>query len=306
MTRPTRASSRAILRASFHTLRANPRLLWFPVVTLLGAVFAVGFGATLAWVSSQIAADPTVDLGPWSLLFTSEPPEGGDVAARGVAAGGFLTVVLMHLWSLICAVSLSRATMDALAGRAWTFRGATSTATNRLTAIATVAVAQAGVGRLLGRRKQSNTTKGFIGSLLGRVTTSVLEMAWWAVTYLVVPVLAKEKCNGISALRRSGKLFKKTWKEAFIGRLALGWVWAGFGALAIVPFAACIALGVQDPRWLLGALVGPGAIALFGVVFIRTLDMIYRTALYVFATEGVVPEPFDQPDLHEVFVVAER
>lgn len=306
MTRPARPSSGAILRASFRTLRANPRLLWFPFITLFGAVFAFGFGATLAWISSQVAADPTVDLGPWTMLFTSEPPDGNDVAARGVAAGGFLTLVLLQIWSLICAVSLSRATMDALAGREWTIRGSTKAATSRLMAIATVAVAQAGVGRLLSKRKQKNATKGFLGSLVGRFTTNVLAMAWWAVTYLVVPVLAKEKCNGISALRRSGKLFKKTWKEAFIGRLALGWVWAGFGALAIVPFAACIALGVADPRWLLGALIAPGAVALFGAVFVRTLDMIYRTALYVFATEGVVPEPFDQPDLHDVFVVAER
>ncbi|MBV1861053.1 MAG: hypothetical protein KUG77_21730 [Nannocystaceae bacterium] len=305
-TRPTRPSSSAILRASFRTLRANPRLLWFPFITLLGAVFAVGFGATLAWVSSQVAANPTIDLGPWSLVFTSEPPDGHEVAARGLAAGGFLTLVLMQLWSLICAVSLSRATMDALAGRAWTVRGSTKTATSRLTAIATVAIAQAGVGRLLGKRKQKNTAKGFVAGMIGRFTTSVLEMTWWAVTYLVVPVLAKEKCNGISALRRSGKLFKKTWKEAFVGRLALGWVWAGFGAAAILPFAACIALGVSDPRWLLGALIAPAAVAVFGTVFVRTLDMVYRTALYVFATEGVVPEPFDQPEFHDVFAVAER
>ncbi|MGH1340780.1 MAG: DUF6159 family protein [Nannocystales bacterium] len=306
MTRPAQPSSGAILRASFRTLRANPRLLWFPFVTLVGAVFAVGFGATLAWVSSQVAADPTVDLGPWNIFFSSEPPDGQKVAARGVAAGGFLSVVLLQLWSLICAVSLSRATMDALAGRAWTIRGSTRAARSRITAIATVAIAQAGVGRVLGKRKQKNTARGFVASMVGRFTTSVLEMAWWAVTYLVVPVLAKEKCNGISALRRSGKLFKKTWKEAFIGRLALGWVWAGFGALAILPFAACIALGVADPRWLLGAVIGPGAVALFGVVFVRTLDMIYRTALYVFATEGVVPEPFEGPELHDVFVVADR
>ena len=76
--------------------------------------------------------------------------------------------------------------------------------------------------------------------------------------------------------------------------------------LAIIPFAACIALGVQDARWLLGALIAPGAVALFGAVFVRTLDMIYRTALYVFATEGVVPEPFEGPELHDVFVVADR
>lgn len=297
-----RPGSGAILRASFRTLRANPRLLWFPIVTLIGAVVAFGFGATMAWLGSRVSMDPTIDLGPWTMLFTGDPPEGNDATIRGLATGGFLTLVLLQLWSMICSVALSRATMDAMAGRDWTFGGATRAARRRLGAIATVAVAQAGVGRLL--RKKPSEKKGFFGTMVSRFTTSVLEMAWWAVTYLVVPVLAKETCNGITALRRSGKLFRKTWKEAFIGRLALGWVWAGFGALAVVPVGVCLYLGIQDARWLLMAIAAPGAIALFGVVFVRTLDMIYRTALYVFATEGVVPEPFDQPELHDVFVVA--
>lgn len=295
-----RPGSGAILRASFRTLRANPRLLWFPIVTLVGAVFAVGMGATLAWLSSQIAAAPHVDLGIWTTLFMDEP-EPVEIMGRGMLAGGFLTAVLLQLWSLVIAVGLSRATMDALAGREWTFGESTRAATRRLRAIATVAVAQAGVGRLLGKTRGGKDKKK---GLLSRFTTSIFEMAWWAATYLVVPVLAKEKRGGIGSILRSGKLFRKTWKEAFIGRLALGWVWAAFAALAIVPFAASLYLGVQDGRWLLLALLGPGAIALFGVVFVRTLDMVYRTALYVFATEGVVPGPFDQPELHEVFVAA--
>lgn len=297
----TRPGSRAILRASFRTLRANPRLLWFPIVTLVGAVFAVGFGATLAWVGAHVAMNPTADLGVWSRLFADPPPDGEGSMLRGAATGGFLTLVLLQLWSLICSVALSRATMDALAGRAWTFGGATRSARKRLGAIATVAVAQAGVGRLL--RKKPTDDRGFLGTMLSRFTTRVLEMAWWAVTYLVVPVLAKESRNGISAIRRSGKLFRKTWKEAFVGRLTLGWVWAGFGAAAVVPVGICVALGIEDARWLIAAVTVPGALVLFGVVFVRTLDMVYRTALYIFATEGVVPEPFDQPELHDVFVV---
>ncbi len=296
-----RPGSVTILRASLRTVRSNPRLLWFPAVTLIGAVFAVGVGATVAWLSMEIAANPTIELGPWSLLFQGEPPESGEVLGRGVVAGGFITAVLLQMWSLLTSVGLSRATMDAMAGREWTFGGAVRSARGRLAAIATVAVAQAGVGRILGKtRGGEGKKKGF----LSRFTTSVFEMAWWAATYLVVPVLAKEKRGGIGSILRSGKLFRKTWKEAFVGRLALGWVWMGFGVLAIVPTAACIYLGVQDPRWLLLAIGAPGAIALLGIVFVRTLDMVYRTALYVFATEGVVPEPFDQPDLHDVFVVA--
>ena len=76
-----RPGSGAILRASFRTLRANPRLLWFPIVTLIGAVVAFGFGATMAWLGSRVSMDPTIDLGPWTMLFAGDPPEGNDAAA---------------------------------------------------------------------------------------------------------------------------------------------------------------------------------------------------------------------------------
>lgn len=41
-----------------------------------------------------------------------------------------------------------------------------------------------------------------------------------------------------------------------------------------------------------------GAIALVG-----SLEAIYRAALYVFAAEGVVPEPFGGPELEDVWQV---
>ena len=41
-----------------------------------------------------------------------------------------------------------------------------------------------------------------------------------------------------------------------------------------------------------------GAIGLVG-----SLEAIYRAALYVFAAEGVVPEPFGGPDLEDIWEV---
>lgn len=298
MNQPRPPNSRAILRAAFRTLSSHPRLLWFPVLTIVGIGLALGLGGVLAWLSFEVAADPRIELGWWSML-ADPPPEGGAMARRGMLAGGLLSAVVFQLWSLLTAVGLSNATMEAMAGRPWSCRESFRHATRRLAAIATVAVAQAGVGRLLGRRKDPKKKRSFIE----RFTTRALEMAWWAATYLVVPVLAREKRGGIGSILRSAKLFRKTWKEAFIGRLALGWVWLGFVLLAVAPIAACIALGVSDGRALFVALVAPGAIALVGAIVVRTLDMIYRTALYVFATEGVVPEPFDQDELHAIFTV---
>jgi hypothetical protein len=71
--------------------------------------------------------------------------------------------------------------------------------------------------------------------------------------------------------------------------------------IAFEPFVLCNLLKVQHVGLIAHAIVLPAfALVLLGVV-LQTLDTIYRCALYVFATEGVVPEPFDDPDLHEIW-----
>ncbi len=295
-----RPGSRTILRAAFRTLQTHPRLMWFPIISVLGSIAAAAIGTSIAWIAVKVAIDPTVDLGVWSVL--ADPPGDGEgVMRRGTFTSGLVTVFLLQLWSLISSVGLSAATMEAMAGRTWSCRGSVQAAIRRIPAIATVAIAEAGVGRLLGRGK-GRKRRGFIA----RITTSFLEMAWWAATYLVVPVLAREGRGGLGSIRRSAKLFRKTWKEAFVGRLALGWVWGLLVATVAVPIAACVWLQVQNGTVLALAIGIPVVGVLFGAVVLRTLDTIYRTALYVFATEGVVPEPFDAPELHAAFHVSDR
>jgi hypothetical protein len=279
--------SRTILRAAWRTLLDHPRLLWFPAITSLGALAVMAIGAALAWVS-------------WVT------PDSAGVLRRGVVVTGLLTACLLQMWSLISAVGLSRAAMEAMAGRPWSCRESVRHAMRRITAIAPVAVAQAGVGQLLGGKKNKKGKTGKGPGFIARMTTRWLQMAWWAATYLVVPVLAREGRGGLGSIIRSAKLFRQTWKEAFVGRLALGWLWGLMMIGSVIPIAACVWLGVrQGPALFL--LIGlPLVVILASAVVLRTLDTIYRTALYVFATEGVVPDPFDTPDLHAVFFVRGR
>lgn len=214
--------------------------------------------------------------------------------------GGALGALTLQLVSLVSAVALSGATMEAMAGRDWSVRGAMRSASRRLAAIATVAIIQLGVGRVLHGSRKGKKQRG----IFARLTAKFFELAWWATTYLLVPVLAREKRGGIASIMRSATLFRRTWKEAFVGRLSLGWAWGFVVAGGVVPAAACAWLGVQSPAiWILAVGV-PGLLALVGAVVLRTLDTIYRTALYVFASEGVVPVPFDEPELDAVFCVS--
>jgi hypothetical protein len=288
-----RPSSRDILRTAFETLRRHPRLMWFPLLSAVATAMFFGLGAAVAQLAGVVAGDPCVDLGMWSWL--ADPSPTAEVTVRrGWIAGGLLSAISVQIVTMVCAVALSHATMEAMAGRQWSCGTAIRHALRKFGPIATVSVIAAGIGYLMGRRGKQGA--------FAKAATSMVSLAWWATTYLVVPVLAREDKNGLASIGRSATLFKETWKDAFVGRLVLGWVWGLFILAAGVPTILCIVMGASAKVFVL-AIAMPVLLALALATMLRTLDTIYRTALYIFATEGVIPEPFDDPELHEIFCV---
>ena len=282
--------SRAILRAATRTLQAHPRLVWFTVLSAIVSAIVVGIGGAIAWLGNDAAA--------W-LPFADAPPEAAK--SRSMLVFGLATWFGTHLVAPFFAVALARATLDAMASRPWNVKDALRGAGQRFATIATFAVLNASVGGLLARLRGDGSARR--AGAASRATAKVLGLAWWAATYLAVPVMAREPRSGFAAVGRSASLFRETWREAFIGRLVLGWLWAPALVIAAVPFVLCLLLKVQHAGVFALAVVLPAfALVLLGVI-LQTLDTIYRCALYVFATEGVVPEPFDDPDLHEIWCV---
>ena len=279
---PTLDRTRAILQAALLTLQQHPRLLWFPVLSALG---------TLALVVVLLAASLMFDAIGMDASVTRERVVGGLTLWYGV------TFV-----STLFAVGLARATLDAMAGRAWTLEGSLRHAWQRLPAVATFALVQTGVTRIVARMRGGRGGRSKRG-FFARSSAAVLDLAWWGTSYLAIPVLAREKLGALSTLSRSARLFRETWKESFVGRLALGWMWVPLALVIAIPIGLCVLLEVEDGAILAIAIGVPLALCGAAALVARTLDTIYRTALYVFATEGVVPEPFDAPELHDVWAV---
>ena len=284
--------SRSILRAAARTLQANPRLVWFAVLSAVVSAIVVGIGGAIAWLGNHPDA--------WMSVLADPPPEA--TKSRSMIVFGLATWFGTHLVAPFFAVALARATLDAMATRPWNVPDALRGAGDRITTIATYAVLNASVGGLLSRIGGGKRGRG--RGPASRATAKVLGLGWWAATYLVVPVIAREPRSGFAAVGRSASLLRETWREAFIGRLVLGWLWAPAFVIAALPFVLCLVLEIEHAGVFALAIVLPAfALVLLGVV-LQTLDTIYRCALYVYATEGVVPEPFDDPDLHEIWCVA--
>jgi hypothetical protein len=279
----------AILRASWRTIARDPRLLVFPFLWLLVA---------LALLAAALLA--------WALVHGSLGSDGnhGNAHLQFGVVLGLMIAYLVGATALTSSVALSRAAINSMMRHTWSFRSCTAHALRQLPAIAFVSFAKIFVRHLLrdgipdrpGRRRKH--LRG-----LGRLASKTLELAWWAATYLVVPVLARERQGGLGSIIRSTKLFKDTWREAFVGRLALGWMWfaVAFGIAGSIGLMHVLGLHRGPMLWLSVGL--PVLLGLMLVTLTRTLDHVYRCALYVFATEGVVPDPFDAPAMREIWDV---
>lgn len=281
----------AILRAAWRTVARNPRLLWFTVLLTIASLVITGIAGMLAMFGIEVAS--------WSAGVGHAPAE---VAVQWRAGIGFGLVmwlggaVVMPFFG----VALADATLEALASRPFGVRASLGRARRRVASIATYAVLDASVGAMLSRLRGDGRRKRSGHPLFAKV----LGVAWWFATYLVLPVLAREPTGGVAAVGRSAGLMRQTWKEAFVGRLLLRWAAVPLVIVAIACVALLFAVGITPVRQplLFGvAAVSAGLLSLVLIAVAHTLDTVYRCALYVFATEGVVPEPFDDPVLHEIW-----
>jgi Family of unknown function (DUF6159) len=125
----------------------------------------------------------------------------------------------------------------------------------------------------------------------GRAATRLLDLAWQVATYFAVPVILFENVPATSAVKRSGSLFRKTWKETLAGTL-------GMGAAFTIVYLAVVLLTIG-----MAVYVGPVAVV-FGVcaliatiVIAYTLSAILNAALYRYATSGEPPVPFTYSDV---------
>lgn len=117
------------------------------------------------------------------------------------------------------------------------------------------------------------------------VTQEALELA----IFLLLPVLAVEGSGVRATLSRAVSLFKKTWGEAI----------AGIGVNAVVFFISLVpmlfifaAMGRVSSTLIALLFAVWGVWLLFITLANEAVSMIFRMALYHFATEGTIPAPF--------------
>ena len=169
----------------------------------------------------------------------------------------------------------------------------------RLPQIAGWALVSASVGLLL-RVIESRSER------VGAIVSSLIGMAWSALTYFVVPVLVVEKVGPIKAVKRSGEILRKSWGESMGAHVGIGFA----VLLAMLPCIGLVIgggflLGVSVPLGI--SVIVIGVIAILVVSLISTaLSAISQAAIYLYGSSGDTPEGFDKECLAAAFTPRRR
>ncbi|HMC22737.1 MAG TPA: DUF6159 family protein [Thermoanaerobaculia bacterium] len=135
-------------------------------------------------------------------------------------------------------------------------------------------------------------------NLIGKIIVGLLGAAWSIATYFIVPVMIFEKRTLRDSVKQSTQLIAKTWGEslvaaggigAFIMLLAVAGLVLPIAAFFISVTAALIALAVLVIYWIALSVIS------------AALSGIFRTALYLYATEGRTPEGFTPDYVQHAF-----
>ena len=135
-------------------------------------------------------------------------------------------------------------------------------------------------------------------ALVGRILSRIIGIAWSIAAVFAIPVLVREEknANPIAVLRKSAGLLKRTWGEALIGYagLALANGLVLVGSLVLLAGALFLSIALHN-FWLL-ALVGIAwLLSLFVWSYLTGVaSQVYKGALYLYAAEGTIAEPYNR------------
>jgi hypothetical protein len=314
-----------LLKAALAVMARERKLLFFPMIASGLAILAALF--FLLPVVAYPTGHPFFSAAHWQTLAATVAPHGEatkyHLVTQGLQAGqpGMVASPFQSRWVRLWFVPVYLSSMfiatfanaafyheilQALNGKRVSIRRGFRCAASRWRAILLWSLFAGLVGYIIRAIEQR------VG-LLGKIVTGFIGTGWSVACIFVIPTLVRdpETTNPVKLLRRSAGTLKRTWGELVIGfagvELATGLVAAALVLSAVAFFS--LAGHAGGAHSLLRAISVVAGLALFLSIFLalswlsRAVNSIYRCALYIYATEGVVPGSFDQELLDSAWKV---
>jgi len=322
--------SSKLLKAAFAVLLREKKLFLFPIIaSTLVLVLALFFLLPVVLYPtgySPFTAEHWSALGHkaelWINSATAQQSSKANHSEIIAGAGGTVPLLAGHPWTTaVCAlmyfISMFLATfsnvafyheiMRALNGDTVSIRRGYQFACERWRAVLLWSLFAGLVGYLI------QTIQERFG-LLGRLITGLIGFVWSTACIFVIPTIVrdKESANPVKLLRNSVGTLRNTWGELVIGfvglELAFGFIFMTLLLLAIVGAGVGgFYLGIHfnvSAFILVMAGVGAMMMIIIPLSWISSIvNPVYRCALYIYATEGVVPGTFDKELLDSAWKV---
>lgn len=245
---------------SLEVIRDNRELMMYPVLML--AVCAVVAPFLLAvFVGGLFAAETQ---------FASDS-ENAEIA---LAIAAFITYLVFTFISTFFATALVHASYSVFRGESPDLRQSLKAATKSLGPILIWSVIAATIGLILQRMEERN-----------RGISSLLSIAWTALTFFVVPVIALEETSIKGMFTRSAGIFRERW-----GVTAVGIVGTGIIQFVIVLIGGALTAGAWFLLESAPVAVVLGVITALVAFLVGTaVTGVVKTALYLYARGETLP-----------------
>jgi len=122
--------------------------------------------------------------------------------------------------------------------------------------------------------------------IVAGLASLVIGVAWWMVTFFVIPIIVLEKAGVLDSMGKSPELFVGTWGEDVTSHVSTG---------LLMTFCTLLLFCITVPLMMFGevgfilGLIFLSVGLLFAVLFFSTVEAVNRASLFYYAKTGQMP-----------------
>jgi hypothetical protein len=284
-----------LLKSSLSVIGRNKQLLVFPIVISICTVAIVGF--FLAPPVLRPTGYSYASAEHWKAIYHSLFTETGGGGRTHVTFTplalvylGFLYFIAMFIGTF-CNVAFYHEILAALTGQPVSVGRGLKFAMTKLGSIFMWTLFAGLVGLII---KVIEERMELIGRIIGRL----IGLAWSVAAVFSIPIIVREEgnANPLAVLQKSAGVLKRTWGEALIGYVGLSIANSLVALGSILWLGGTIAISIAlHIYWFIAIAAIAWLCALFIWSYVTGVaSNVYRGALYLYAAEGVIAEPYSQ------------
>jgi hypothetical protein len=285
----TLVRSDQLLAASYSAVKRHPRLVAFPLILFgTGMLLALGFVVAFIFRSTGHGLSDLAHWRDW-LYGTGAATPARPIPFGGAGYLGFAGAYLAFmLITTFLNVALYSQIIKALGGESVSVSDGLRFGLKRIRSILFLSLLAGTVGLILQELERRLHWFGKLGSFL-------FGTVWSVASVFAIPIIVREEDpNPLTLIRNSATTIRKTWGDGLVGFVRIG-IFSTL--LFVVSTAVFVTIRVFVWHTPYDALI-PFFTVIFLLIIMASFcvsnlaNAIFCCALYIYATEGVVPEPY--------------